>query len=81
MCLFQTSTPEPRRFSVRAPVDRLFEWTAVPGIKPARRMARVRWITIVAMGSLPREALRALIDAVCQRLLQRRASVARARRG
>ena len=58
---FKTSEPERWRFSICASPDRFLELTDVPGIKPARYMARHRWVTIVDVGSVPADYLRELI--------------------
>ena len=58
---FKTSTPEQWRFSLRVTPDRFLELTDVPGIKPARYMARFRWVTIVEVDSVPADYLRELI--------------------
>ena len=59
---FKTSEPERWRFSVRATPDRFLELTGVPGIKPARYMARFHWVTIVDVRRVPADYLRELID-------------------
>jgi len=41
--------------------ERFLELTDVPGIKPARYMARFRWVTIVDVGTIPAEYLQELI--------------------
>lgn len=58
---FKTSDPERWRFSLCAGADRFLELTDVPGIKPARYMARYRWVTIVDVASVPAATLRELI--------------------
>lgn len=58
---FKTSDPERWRFSVCTTTERFLELTDVPGIKPARYMARFRWITIVDVGTVPADYLRELI--------------------
>jgi predicted DNA-binding protein (MmcQ/YjbR family) len=58
---FKTSHPERWRFSVRTSADRFLELTDVPGIKPARYLARFRWVTIVAVASVPSDYLQELI--------------------
>lgn len=58
---FKTSEPERWRFSIRTSPDRFLELTGMPGIKPARYMARFRWVTIVHVGSMPADYLRELI--------------------
>jgi predicted DNA-binding protein (MmcQ/YjbR family) len=58
---FKTSTPEQWRFSVRVSPDRFLELTDVPGIKPARYMARFHWVTIVDVRTVPADYLLELI--------------------
>ena len=58
---FKTSTPEQWRFSFRASPDRFLELTDIPGIKPARYMARFHWVTVVHPASLPADYLRELV--------------------
>jgi predicted DNA-binding protein (MmcQ/YjbR family) len=58
---FKTSEPERWRFSLCVGPDRFLELTDVPGIKPARYMARFRWVTIVDVASVPADHLRELI--------------------
>lgn len=58
---FKTSEPEQWRFSLGTSPDRFLELTDVPGIKPARYMARFRWVTIVDVSSVPADYLRELI--------------------
>jgi predicted DNA-binding protein (MmcQ/YjbR family) len=58
---FKTSEPERWRFSVRVTPDRFLELTDVPGIKPARYMARFHWVTIVDVRSVPQAYLRELV--------------------
>ena len=58
---FKTSAPERWRFSVCASPERFLELTEVPGIKPARYMARFRWVTIVDVGIVPAAYLKELI--------------------
>lgn len=59
---FKTSEPERWRFSIRTTPERFLELTDVPGIKPARYMARFHWVTIVDVGSVPADYLRELIE-------------------
>lgn len=59
---FKTSAPEQWRFSIRTTPDRFLELTDVPGIKPARYMARFHWVTIVDVRSVPDEYLQELIE-------------------
>ena len=58
---FKTSEPERWRFSICTSPDRFLELTDVPGIKPARYMAKYRWVTIVDVGSVPADYLQELI--------------------
>ena len=59
---FKTSQPEQWRFSIKVSPERFLELTDVPGIKPARWLARFRWITIVDVRSVPDEHLRELVE-------------------
>ena len=58
---FKTSDPERWRFSVCTTPERFLELTDVPGVKPARYMARFRWVTIVDFGAFPADYLEELI--------------------
>ncbi len=58
---FKTSEPEKWRFSIRVTPDRFVELTDVPGIKPARYMARFHWVTIVNPNSVSSDYLNELI--------------------
>jgi predicted DNA-binding protein (MmcQ/YjbR family) len=58
---FKTSEPERWRFSLCTTPERFLELTEVPGIKPARYMARFRWVTIVDVGTVPTDYLKELI--------------------
>lgn len=58
---FKTSEPEQWRFSICTSPERFLELTDVPGIKPARYMARFRWVTIVRVGAVPADYLQELI--------------------
>jgi predicted DNA-binding protein (MmcQ/YjbR family) len=58
---FKTSEPERWRFSIRTTPDRFLELTDVQGIKPARYLARFRWVTIVEVGAVPAAYLQELI--------------------
>ena len=58
---FKTSDPERWRFSVCTTPERFLELTDVPGVKPARYMARFRWVTIVDVGAFPADYLQELI--------------------
>lgn len=59
---FKTSEPERWRFSIKVTPERFIELTDVPGIKPARFMARYRWITIVDVRGVPEDYLRELVE-------------------
>ena len=50
---FKTSEPEQWRFSIRTTPERFMELTDVPGIKPARYMAKFHWVTIVNKAVTP----------------------------
>lgn len=58
---FKTSEPEKWRFSVRTAADRFLALTDVPGIKPARYMARFHWVTIVDVRTVPAAYLQELV--------------------
>jgi predicted DNA-binding protein (MmcQ/YjbR family) len=58
---FKLSEPEKWRFSVRTTPDRFLELTGVPGIKPARYMARFHWVTVVDVRSVPTAYLKELV--------------------
>jgi predicted DNA-binding protein (MmcQ/YjbR family) len=58
---FKTSEPEQWRFSICTSPERFLELTDVPGIKPARYMAKFRWVTIVDVETVPAEYLQELI--------------------
>lgn len=58
---FKTSDPERWRFSICTTPERFLELTDVPGIKPARYLARLHWVTIVDVGTVPDEYLQELI--------------------
>lgn len=59
---FKASEPERWRFSIKVTPERFLELTDVPGIKPARFMARYRWVTIVDVRSMPGDYLRELVE-------------------
>lgn len=59
---FKTSEPERWRFSVRVTADRFLELTDMPGIKPAKYMARYHWITIVDVKHFSEEYLIELVE-------------------
>ena len=58
---FKLSEPQKWRFSFRTNSERFLELTGVPGIKPARYMARFHWVTIVDVRSVPRDYLKELV--------------------
>lgn len=58
---FKTSEPEKWRFSIRVTADRFVELTDVPGIKPARYMARFHWVTVVNPNAVTSDYLNELI--------------------
>jgi predicted DNA-binding protein (MmcQ/YjbR family) len=58
---FKLSDPERWRFSIRTTPERFIELTDVPGIKPARYMARHHWVTIVDVRSVPQRYLKELV--------------------
>ena len=58
---FKTSDPEHWRFSLKAPPERFLELTDMPGVKPARWLARFHWITIVDVRQFPERDLQALV--------------------
>lgn len=64
---FKTSEPERWRFSVRVAPDRFLELTDMPGIKPAKYMARYHWVTIVNVSSFPEEYLIELVESSYQK--------------
>ena len=59
---FKTSEPEQWRFSIRTTPEYFLTLTDVPGIKPARYLAKFHWITIVDVGAVPADYLLELID-------------------
>ncbi len=59
---FKTSEPEQWRFSIRTSPDRFLALTDVPGIKPARYLARFHWITLVDVAAVPEDFLVELIQ-------------------
>lgn len=59
---FKTSEPEKWRFSIRTSPDQFLALTDVPGIKPARYMAKFHWVTIVNVNSVPEDYLQGLIE-------------------
>lgn len=66
---FKTSEPERWRFSFKAPPERFLELTDMPGVKPARWLARHHWVTIVEVARFPPDDLRALVCWSYQRAL------------
>lgn len=58
---FKTSEPERWRFSFRTSAERFLELTDMPGVKPARYMARHRWVTVVDVAVFPAAYLRELV--------------------
>jgi predicted DNA-binding protein (MmcQ/YjbR family) len=59
---FKLSEPEKWRFSFRTNPERFLELTDVPGIKPARYMARFHWVTVVDVRSVPAGYLEELVS-------------------
>lgn len=59
---FKTSEPEQWRFSIRTSADRFLALTDMPGIKPARYLARFHWVTIVDVSAMPADYLQELIS-------------------
>jgi predicted DNA-binding protein (MmcQ/YjbR family) len=59
---FKTSDPEKWRFSFRVSPERFIELTDMPGIRPARYMARFHWVTIVDVRTMPEEYLKELVQ-------------------
>lgn len=68
---FKTSEPEQWRFSIRTTPERFLALTDVPGIKPARYMARFHWITIVDVSAVPSDFLEELIASSYQKAVTR----------
>lgn len=66
---FKTSEPEQWRFSFRVSPDRFLELTGMPGVKPARFMARFHWVTIVNVQAFPEDYLRELVQWSYERAL------------
>jgi predicted DNA-binding protein (MmcQ/YjbR family) len=77
---FKTSEPEKWRFSLRTTPERFLALTDVPGIKPARYMARLHWVTIVDVGTVPDDYLQELIAWSYTKATTRRKAVATRRR-
>ena len=59
---FKTSEPERWRFSCKVTPERFIELTDIPGIKPARYMARYHWVTIVDVSAMPEAYLVELVE-------------------
>ena len=66
---FKTSDPEKWRFSFRVTPERFIELTDMPGIKPARYMARFHWVTIVDVRTMPEEYLKELVQCAYEKAL------------
>ena len=64
---FKTSEPERWRFSIRTSAERFLELTDIPGIKPARFLARWHWVTIVDVARVQDDELRGLVSASYER--------------
>ncbi len=58
---FKTSEPERWRFSFKVTAERFLELTDMPGVKPARWLARHHWVTIVEVDRFPGDELRDLV--------------------
>lgn len=78
---FKTSDPEKWRFSICTSPERFLELTDVPGIKPARYMARLRWVTIVDVSTVPEDYLQELIAWSYTKAVTRPKTAAIRRRG
>lgn len=59
---FKTSEPEQWRFSFRTSPDRFLALTDIPGIKPARYRARLHWVTVVDVRTVPEDYLKELVE-------------------
>ena len=59
---FKTSQPEQWRFTIKVSPERFLELTDIPGIKPARWLARFHWVTIVDVRAVPDSYLRELVE-------------------
>lgn len=77
---FKTSDPEKWRFSIRTTPERFLALTDVPGIKPARYLARFHWVTIVDVNAVPADYLQELIAWSHARAIARRGRKAATRR-
>jgi predicted DNA-binding protein (MmcQ/YjbR family) len=73
---FKTSDPEKWRFSIRTTPERFLELTDMPGIKPARYLARFHWVTIVDVSAVPTDYLAELIAWSYTRAIARRGAAA-----
>lgn len=78
---FKTSDPEKWRFSIRTTPERFLELTDVPGIKPARYLARFHWVTIVDVGAVPVDYLVELISWSYEKAIARPGRSAARQRG
>lgn len=78
---FKTSDPEKWRFSIRTTPERFLELTDMPGIKPARYMARFHWVTIVDVSAVPADYLVELIAWSYAKASTRPGSAAARKRG
>ena len=78
---FKTSEPEKWRFSICTTPERFLELTDVPGIKPARYMARFHWVTIVDVRTVPDDYLQELIAWSYTKAVTRTKTTAIHRRG
>ncbi len=67
---FKTSDPEKWRFSFRVSPERFIELTDMPGIKPARYMARFHWVTIVDVRTMPEDYLKELVRWAYEKALE-----------
>ena len=74
---FKTSEPERWRFSFKVTPERFLELTDIPGIKPARYMARYHWVTIVDVRTVPEPYLAELVEWSYRKALE---SLSKARR-
>lgn len=59
---FRTSDPEQWRFSFRASPGRFLALTDIPGIKPARYRARLHWVTVVDVRTVPEDYLKEVVE-------------------
>ncbi|MGV2480587.1 UNVERIFIED_CONTAM: MmcQ/YjbR family DNA-binding protein, partial [Salmonella enterica subsp. enterica serovar Weltevreden] len=49
-------------FSFRTSPDRFLALTDIPGIKPARYRARLHWVTVVDVRTVPEDYLKELVE-------------------